>query len=658
VNARVVGVSECADLAVIDLAGDGYPYLARAEKRPTLGATIHAAGYPLGEPDYVLTQGEVIERNAWGESDWASLETVIAHNARIRPGNSGGPLLDGSGAVVGVNYARNTAVLRNRSFSIPTDAALSLLDRLIAGENVDSLGINGVALDEEGRTGIWVASVASGSAADRAGVLPGDLLYEIEGVQVGIGGDMRDYCDIIRSHGAGDTLALKLYREQEDAVFAGQLNGPAVARARGERYPPERRGVALRYTTHGDASGVIRFDAPAHWGEVLERDWVYQDRVVGRQLIVAPDIDGFFDDWSVAGIAVSWSFTLGQETTTRVLAQKPDFSDVCDQSDRYSDRVSEGLTFDARFYLGCDRGTAAIVAALADEYGDLVVKIEFYATTDEEFDAYAMFYESLNIDFDAATRAAASQYITVKDSTERIWVAVPHLWTDQSSEPVEDRYGEELGRALRVSTDVDEYSEYWGVPGISIWLFDDLELSSREIDEWLDDSPEIEACDGLDDRYSFDGERLRGKYDLWTECFRDGEGYFAQFILVTNTGDTVAVDLSLPNDAYLAYIEPMLRSLFALPAATSLPPVGRQASAAAVVTILADRLNVRSGPGTGYDIVTVVVKGDQGDVLAQFDSCAWLLVPLGDGRTGWISGDEEHTRLDSACSAIPARSGP
>ena len=89
VNA-VLGVSECADLAVIDLDGGDYPFLDWYDGEIEPGLEVRAAGFPLGDPEYTLTQGIVSKADADGESSWASVDSVIEHDASIQPGNSGG----------------------------------------------------------------------------------------------------------------------------------------------------------------------------------------------------------------------------------------------------------------------------------------------------------------------------------------------------------------------------------------------------------------------------------------------------------------------------------------------------------------------------------------------------------------------------------------
>ena len=221
-NAKVVAVSECSDLALIDLEGDGYPYLDWHEGPINVGLEVYSAGFPLGEPQYTLTRGIVSKEETGGETYWASVDYVIEHDATINPGNSGGPLLDEEGKVVGINYrVRDT----DQYFAIGRDLAIDVVNELEAGQDVETLGINGVAFVTEDLSGIWVYSVESGSPADKAGVEGGDIVTMLESLVLASDGTMSDYCDILRSHGADDTLDIEVLRYGSGEVLAGQING-------------------------------------------------------------------------------------------------------------------------------------------------------------------------------------------------------------------------------------------------------------------------------------------------------------------------------------------------------------------------------------------------------------------------------------------------
>lgn len=227
-NARVLGVSECADLAVIDIEGDGFSYVSWYDGEITVGLDVYAAGYPLGDPEYTLTRGIIAKARANGQTAWSSLDQVLQHDADINPGNSGGPLLTDQGQVVGVNYAVNAEF--RQSFAIGRAEALPIIEQLRQGQDVDALGINGEALSDGANLhGIWVYSVQSGSPADQAGVQGGDFILSLENIGMATDGTMGAYCEVVRSHSPADTLNIEVYRRATSEFCTGQINGRPLA---------------------------------------------------------------------------------------------------------------------------------------------------------------------------------------------------------------------------------------------------------------------------------------------------------------------------------------------------------------------------------------------------------------------------------------------
>jgi S1-C subfamily serine protease len=228
-NARIVAASECSDLALIDIEGDGYPTLSWYVDQPSIGQEVYAAGYPLGEPEFSLTKGIVSKTDAPGQTSWSSLDSTIGHDATINPGNSGGPLVTENGQVVGINYSSRADA--NQYFAIKAATAMQVVEELKKGTDFESIGINGTAVtsDDGSFSGIWVASVKSGSPADKARVQAGDILYQLEGIVLGTDGTMKSYCDILRSHQLTDTMSLQVIRFATGELLEGQLNGRELA---------------------------------------------------------------------------------------------------------------------------------------------------------------------------------------------------------------------------------------------------------------------------------------------------------------------------------------------------------------------------------------------------------------------------------------------
>lgn len=225
-NAKIVAYSECNDLALIDIEGGGYPYLDWYDGEVSTGMEVYLAGYPLGEPEFSLTKGIISKETAPGNTSWTSISGgVLGHDATGNPGNSGGPLVTSDGKVVGVHFASRSDA--DQYFAIKASTAEAVIENLKQGKNFESLGINGSTVSNEDGSivGVWAASVASGSPADKAGVKAGDIINQMEGLVVATDGTMKDYCDIIRTHQEDSPLAITVLRWPTGEVLEGQLNG-------------------------------------------------------------------------------------------------------------------------------------------------------------------------------------------------------------------------------------------------------------------------------------------------------------------------------------------------------------------------------------------------------------------------------------------------
>jgi len=322
-NAKVLGVSECSDLAVIDIEGDGFPYLSWYEQPANVGLEVYTAGFPLGDPEFTMTKGIVSKENADGNTSWASVKSVIEHDATINPGNSGGPLVDTNATIVGINYAGNAA---NQYFAIDHLAALPVIDQLKTGKDVDSIGINGQAIvsDDGTVSGIWVSSVKSGSPADKTGVKAGDLLYQLENLYLATDGTMKDYCDILRTHNPTDTLQIQVVRWDTQEVLEGQLNGRnlevAYTFSGGTGDTGTSTGTAVNcvasstsgYNTCTDNTGNLSVDVPDTWTDVIGSAWTYDGQDIGLAISAAPNLADFQGYYNAEGVFFGASDTFAQ----------------------------------------------------------------------------------------------------------------------------------------------------------------------------------------------------------------------------------------------------------------------------------------------------------------------------------------------------------
>ena len=652
VNARVVGVSECSDLAVIDLQGEGYPYLAWSDLRPLLGKRVFAAGYPLGDPEYKLTSGKIKSAQEDGSTDWASIDRTIEHSVRMQPGNSGGPLLDSYGSVMAVNYAGNDD---GEYFAIPAAIAEPLAKTLATGVDVDSLGINGVVVTSDDESGIWISSIASGTPADRLGLVAGDIILKVEGVDVGMDGTMRDYCDIIQSHTVDDVMGAEVYRPASDEILTGQFNGRDLVVIPFDNLPvgSQTTTPSTDYRTVRDSSGAVSFDVPDLWTDTNERPWNWDGTVVGSQLIVAPNVEGFLKDWGVPGVAFSWSSSLQATFTTQQIVRALDLTDDCAYSDYDSWDDSKGLGYSA-FYADCPNNMVAVVAAFEPPDAAYVYKYELWSHEDDFEEVFARIADSHVVYGDLpgssttaiVTDVSAPALNLVVDEGRRIFVTVPPLWKDVVSEPIEDEDGV-LGTRLTVAEDSRDFRKYWGESGIDIRVYDEAGYS--DVDEWLDIIDYNDDCT-YGQRYPFESEYLTGRYELWFDCGAAAGSTFLQFALRTKT-DTdmmVTVHIGFATDAESEVLTPLMDSLAVL---GGFAPGGLGET---TVTVVADTLNIRTGPGTAYDLAAQLTRGSTASAVGQSGNCAWYLLEDANGKRGWVSGDPQYTRLNGNCADLPS----
>jgi serine protease Do len=309
-NARVLGVSECNDLALIQIdADDDLPALTWQDTDPTVGQEVYAAGFPLGDPEFTLTRGIVAKAQAAGDTPWASIDFTLEHDANIQPGNSGGPLVGADGRVVAVNYATGSQTNTSQFFAIDSGLAQEVVEQLKNGD-FESLGINGSAvLDEEaGIAGIWVSGVAPGSPVSEAGVLPGDIVTALNGLPMGTDGTMKDYCDVLRTSAPGKPIQIEVLRYDTQEILRGELMGDApiepvfsFAEEVGEVDTSTVAGYS-GYQSLVDDSGSITIEVPNEWADVITAPIVLDDGTNVPFIQASTDNAAFDTTYDVPGL--------------------------------------------------------------------------------------------------------------------------------------------------------------------------------------------------------------------------------------------------------------------------------------------------------------------------------------------------------------------
>jgi serine protease Do len=581
-SAKVLGVSECADLAVIDIQGDGFPYLAWYDGAIKVGLDVYAAGFPLGDPEYTLTRGIVSKAKADGDSSWASVTKVIQHDATINPGNSGGPLVDENGQVVAVNYAGDDST--NQYFAISRDDAIGIVEQLRAGQNIDTIGINGEAVsDGADLNGIWVSSVKSGSPADLVGILPGDILVAMEGVSLGTDGTMATYCDVLRSHEPTDVLTVQVLRFDTQEMLEGQLNGRelALSFSFAEELADQSNNTETAaysgYTTVSDRSGILSVEVPEAWADVEDGDWVWQEETVGIRLVATPDIDTVFDSWGTPGVIFNVSTSLVADNTPEDLLDALDYSESC----TYEGREASPEGFYTGFYdvwTGCDNGDSrAIVVSVVPETEAFIVLFEIFVASEADLEALDHILDSFVVNLESASTDSQGElnenifdlvdvsgltydYVLVNEPA--LSAIVPEGWADVASDDWVDDNEEVLGKTLSVSPDIAEFNDTWSMEGLYVRSATGLgeELDIKDLLDSVDLSDQCTYDDRYEHSHTIYGVTYSGAYDLYTNCEGE-ENVFAYLVaqsddlsqavfiefLATTEADTEAFDVLLQS---------------------------------------------------------------------------------------------------------------
>lgn len=195
-EAKIVGSDPLSDIAVLKVEATGLPAVRIGDARSLKpGQWVVAIGSPFGF-DYSVTAGIVSGVNRRSMDPGQQYVPFIQTDVAINRGNSGGPLLNVRGEVVGVNSQifSNTGGFIGVSFAIPVDVAMNTARQLRETGEVRR-GILGVQIGQVTReralelglprpVGAFVSSVNNGSAADKAGIRPGDVITAFNGREI------------------------------------------------------------------------------------------------------------------------------------------------------------------------------------------------------------------------------------------------------------------------------------------------------------------------------------------------------------------------------------------------------------------------------------------------------------------------------------------
>jgi serine protease Do len=233
-SAKYVAGDSNNDLAVLKVDADGLPAAEiGSSDNLVVGDKVYAIGNPLGvELRGTFTDGIVSAINRDVEVD-GRVMTLVQTNAALNSGNSGGPLINGSGQVVGINTIKMSSAfssIEGLGFAIPSSSMQYIVNDLLKYGKVRPEPLLGVSVRQYGTTlsdgtvGVEVLEVSDGSAADKAGVRVGDVITSADGTDVH---SSTDLLRVRRRFNVGDQMKLTVFRSGKYQVLTLDLTEAA-----------------------------------------------------------------------------------------------------------------------------------------------------------------------------------------------------------------------------------------------------------------------------------------------------------------------------------------------------------------------------------------------------------------------------------------------
>jgi serine protease Do len=258
-KAKVLGSDPKTDVAVLKIDASNLPAVTLGSvDNLRVGEWVLAIGAPFGFENTV-TAGVVSAKGRSLPDD--SAVPFIQTDAAVNPGNSGGPLFNARGEVVGINsqiYSRSGGY-EGLSFAIPIDLAAKIKDQIVAHGKVEHAKL-GVAVQEVNQSladsfgldrpaGALVSSVEKGSAAEKAGLAEGDVIRAVNGKEIVSSGDLPAAIALAQP---GDRVALDVWHQGKHVELSARLaafGDKTIAANEAAGEPAGKLGLAVRPLT-------------------------------------------------------------------------------------------------------------------------------------------------------------------------------------------------------------------------------------------------------------------------------------------------------------------------------------------------------------------------------------------------------------------------
>ncbi len=221
-EAKIVGFDQDNDVAVLKIdASDLSPAAIGDSDNIAVGDNVFAIGNPLGELDFSMTSGRVsaLDRSITTDRSSAPIN-MFQFDAAINSGNSGGPVYNENGEVIGIATAKvGSSGVEGLGFAIPINDAADIANELITKGYVSGKAYMGVDIDNRYTSvyaqyydmpeGAYVYNVETGKCAEKSGLAAGDIITELDGETIGGYSDLNT---AVKGYRAGESANITVYR--------------------------------------------------------------------------------------------------------------------------------------------------------------------------------------------------------------------------------------------------------------------------------------------------------------------------------------------------------------------------------------------------------------------------------------------------------------
>lgn len=274
-DAKVIGTDPTTDLALLKVEANNLPFIPFGDSdRTKVGEWVLAVGNPY-ELNSTVTAGIISAKSRnigiLRSENNLQIESFIQTDAAVNPGNSGGPLVNLNGEIIGINtaIASRTGGFSGYSFAVPSSIAKKVMDDLLEFGTVQR-GLLGVTIEDvnadleerlgkkmEVSRGVYVSKVNEGSGGEEAGIKEGDVIIGVDGFDTYTTSSLQER---VARKRPGDQVEVKIFRDGEEITTTATL----------KNFSGDTKVVVKEIPKTSEFEGVIFEDLNANLKERLD----------------------------------------------------------------------------------------------------------------------------------------------------------------------------------------------------------------------------------------------------------------------------------------------------------------------------------------------------------------------------------------------------